>query len=701
MNAGNAQGAMTEAWTVALAVVLACPFVFACTGMYVGKKVSSDGTLLIGRTVDTPPWSCCFRATRVPRGKDVKYAYVCTPSVTAVGKGYYPSACANEAGLVISGTVTGHTRREILDIDPKTNRKGVGEFNMPGLVAANCANVREALDYFSKVIAERGHFGSEIYMFADKDEAWYLEAYSGHQWAAVKVPEDKVACFGNQFMIRSFDPDSPDVRHSRELISMPEKAGLLVRGDDGLPDLCLTYATPLGDYSNFRTWFGHKTFSPCTAGEYETKRPMPLFYSPERKVSIDDMFELMRSRYEGTDRCPDEGGSPKVRTIGTTKQATSHVISLDSRLPAKFAGTVWFSLANAEHSVFLPMNAAVTETDEAFSQDDVEKPFSYNPSLAGHAFRRLCALAEQNRRFYGRGVRAWWRARERELLASYPRALAEAVAKDDASVVTDFAKREQSRALNDAKRIFDELMWYVVENNRIEGDGSGATTLPAKPFRPKGLGDDDPADAVYAWWPGRMAQKRKEIAESGGKFDLVFVGDSITHYFGDDNGRGVPVFRELQKTYSILNLGYSGQKTENMIWRMTHGELDGYEAKAVMVMAGTNNGNPATDVARGIRRLVEVIRERQPKAKVLLLPVFPRGEKPDNPIRCKYEKVKTMIRGLADEKDVIWGDINDRFLEPDGTATKEVFTDFCHLTEKGYRIWRDAMLPYFREICGK
>lgn len=686
---------------IAVAVVASASLAFACTGMYAGKNVSADGTVLIGRTVDTPPWTCCFRATRIPRGEDVKYAYVCTPAVTAVGKGFYPSACANEAGLVISGTVTGHTRQEMLDIDPKTNRKGVGEFNLPGLVAGNCATAREALDYFAKVIAERGHFGAEIYMFADRDEAWYLEAYTGHQWAAVKMPEDKVACFGNQFMIRSFDPDSPDVRHSPELISMPEKHGLLVRGADGLPDLCLTYATSLGDYSNFQTWFGHKTFSPSTAGEYETKRPMPLFYTPAHKVSIYDMFELMRSRYEGTEMCPDEGGSPKVRTIGTTKQATSHVISLDHRLPAKFAGTVWFSLANAEHSVFLPMNAAVTETDEAFSQDDVEKPFSYNPALAGHAFRRLCALAEQNRRFYGRGVRAWWRARERELIASYSRVLAEAVAKDDASIVTDFAKREQTRALKDARRIFDELMWYVMENNRIEGDGSGATTLPEKPFRPKGLGDDDPADAVYSWWPSRAARKRKEIAESGGKFDLVFIGDSITHYFGDDHGRGIPVFRELQKTYSILNLGYSGQKTENMIWRMTHGELDGYEAKAVMIMAGTNNGNPAPDVARGIRRLVEVVRERQPKAKVLLLPVFPRGEKPDSPIRCKYEKVKTMIRGLADGKNVIWCDINDRFLESDGTATKEVFTDFCHLTEKGYRIWRDAMLPYFREICGK
>ena len=172
---------------VALHGMAAC----ACTGMYAGRKVSADGTVLIGRTVDTPPWSCCFRAVRVPRGEGVKYAYVCTPAVTALGKGFFPSACANEAGLVISGTVTGHTRPEILALDPnsKTNANGVGERNLPGLVAANCATAREALDYFAKAIAERGHLGAEIYMFADRDEAWYLEVYTGHQWAAVRTRE--------------------------------------------------------------------------------------------------------------------------------------------------------------------------------------------------------------------------------------------------------------------------------------------------------------------------------------------------------------------------------------------------------------------------------------------------------------------------------------------------------------------------------
>ncbi len=466
---------------------------FACTGMYAGRKVSVDGTVLIGRTVDTPPWSCCFRAIRVPRGERVKYAYVCTPAVTSVGKGFFPSACANEAGLVISGTVTGRTRPEILAIDPKTNKKGVGEYNMPGLVAANCATAREALDYFAKTIAERGHLGAEIYMFADKDEAWYLEVYCGHQWAAVKMPEDKVACWGNQFMLGSFDPNSPDTRHSKDLIATAEKAGTLVKGEDGLIDLRRSYAAPLGDYSNYRTWFGHKTLSPSTAGEYAVGRYMPLFYAPARKVGYRDMFELMRSRYEGTDRNPEENNLQKVRVIGTTKQATSHVISLDPNLPAPLRGTIWASLANSEHSVFMPLNAAITRCDEAFTLDQKEGPYRYDARFAGHAFRRLCALAEQNRKWYGGGVRAFWREREDIYLKRYPDLLAKVAEEwkgDPAAAaerITAFTVEAQRKDFQSALKMFDDLMWYVMANNRIEGDGSGATAEPKAPFKAAGM----------------------------------------------------------------------------------------------------------------------------------------------------------------------------------------------------------------------
>lgn len=681
-----------------LAFGLAVGAADACTGFYVGKKVSADGSTLIGRTVDTPPWNACFRELRVPRGNGVKYAYVCTPAVTALGKGFFASGCVNERGLVVSGTVTGRTAQKALEADPFV-KGGRREADFPGLIAGTAASAAEALELFASEIAGVGHSGAEIYMFADKREAWYVEVYTGHQWAAVRMPEDKVACFGNQFMIRSFDPESPDARMSPGLIALAERNGFLVRGADGLPDLYATYSPPLWDYANFRTWFGHKALSPFTAGTYATDKAMPLFFAPMKKVAVDDIFELMRSRYEGTAMCPDEGAGPKVRTIGTTKQATSHVLALRHDLPDAFAGTVWVSLANAEHSVFLPLNVAVTEMDGAYSRDSTEQPYDYDPTLAGNAFCRLCALAEKDRRFYGAGVRAFWRNRERELLSAYPKVQADAAEKGDAAAVTGFAKREQARALADARRIFDELMWYVAANNRIEGDGSGATTNPKSAFRPEGTGLDDPADAVYGWWPARAAQKRRAIARLSGRVDVVFVGDSITHYFGDDNGRGQKVWREMEKEFSLLDLGYSGQRTENMIWRMTHGELDGYEAKAVTVLAGTNNRNPPADIARGIRRLVEVIRERQPKAKVFLMAVFPRGEKPDDPNRVRLAEVNRLIRRIADGTDVIWCDIGARMLSSDGTLSRETCYDFLHPTEKGYSIWRDEMVPRFRAAC--
>ena len=456
----------------------------ACTGFYVGKKVSADGSTLIGRTVDTPPWTACFRSLKVPRGEGVRFAYVCTPSVSACDKGFFASGCANEKGLIVSGTVTGATAARAIKADPFTPN-GRREADFPGILAGNAATASEALDLLAREIAAVGHKGAEIYMFADKREAWLVEVYTGHQWAAVRMPEDKVACFGNQFMIRSFDPSSPDCRHSPDLIALAERNGFLVRGADGLPDLYATYSPALRDYSNYRTWFGHKALAPMTAGAYATDRAMPLFFAPEKKVAVDDVFELMRSRYEGTDMCPDERAPKTVRTIGTTKQATSHVLTLRDDLPDAWAGTVWVSLANSEHSVFLPVNAAVTETDPAYARDDASKVFSYNPDLAGHAYRRLCTLAEQNRRFYGAGVRAFWRSRERELLRTYPQTLSAAAEKGDVAALTDYVKREQARALTDARRIFDELMWYAMENNRIEGDGSGATSQPKAPFRPR------------------------------------------------------------------------------------------------------------------------------------------------------------------------------------------------------------------------
>ena len=208
---------------------------------------------------------------------------------------------------------------------------------------------------------------------------------------------------------------------------------------------------------------------------------------------------------------------------------------------------------------------------------------------------------------------------------------------------------------------------------------------------------------MIPWWnKGRPFEKRDAIVDGDGEYDVVMVGDSITHRWEREGGEGRELFAELRKTYRILNLGIGGDQTQHVLWRLANGELEGYKAKMFTVMIGTNNGgSDVAGIAEGVRRIVALIRERHPESKVVLMPIFPRNAKPDDKMRVANEKVNAIIAKIPDGKDVIWLDFNKNFLKEDGTLTKEVMNDLLHPNEKGYQIWLDAILPVFREICGK
>jgi lysophospholipase L1-like esterase len=179
----------------------------------------------------------------------------------------------------------------------------------------------------------------------------------------------------------------------------------------------------------------------------------------------------------------------------------------------------------------------------------------------------------------------------------------------------------------------------------------------------------------------------------------VFLGDSITAGWA---GSGKDVWAKAFGAYTPANFGIGGDRTQHVLWRIQNGELDGgIKPKACVLMIGTNNvgGDSAEGIAKGVTVIVETIRAKQPQAKILLLAVFPRGEKASpNPGRDKLKQVNAIIAKLDDSKNIFFLDIGDKFTQPDGSLTKEIMPDFLHLSAAGYQIWADAISPKIAEL---
>ena len=150
------------------------------------------------------------------------------------------------------------------------------------------------------------------------------------------MPNDKMCVFGNEFMIQTeYDQNNPDTfMCSDELFSLPQKYNLAVM-KNGKMSLCETYAGKdrLGDYANLRTYMGHYFFAQSSAGQYNTLQRYDLFFTPDKKITLNDIFELYRFRYEGTPYSPDETDKENIRVIGSETQASTHVVQILADAP--------------------------------------------------------------------------------------------------------------------------------------------------------------------------------------------------------------------------------------------------------------------------------------------------------------------------------------------------------------------------------
>jgi len=189
-----------------------------------------------------------------------------------------------------------------------------------------------------------------------------------------------------------------------------------------------------------------------------------------------------------------------------------------------------------------------------------------------------------------------------------------------------------------------------------------------------------------------------EVAKAG-NIDLLFVGDSITDWWRQPQ-RGLPAWETNFAPLKAANFGIAGDTTQGVLWRMQNGELDGFKAKLIVLMLGTNNinRNDNADIAAGDAAIIAEFKKRQPQAKILLLGVFPRGGAADNAFRPKIKEINGHLAKLADNRQVHYLDIGDKFLAPDGTLSTDIMPDGLHPNLKGYEIWAAAIMPKVREL---
>ena len=198
-----------------------------------------------------------------------------------------------------------------------------------------------------------------------------------------------------------------------------------------------------------------------------------------------------------------------------------------------------------------------------------------------------------------------------------------------------------------------------------------------------------------------------EKAKKGG-IDVYFVGDSITRRWGTSDRQ----YREMLQNWTTNffgwnagNFGWGGDSTQNILWRLENGELDGVNPKIVVVLAGINNvGNvPGGDekvenVTRGLKAIVRACQERAPGAVIILTGIFPRND--NMAVVPEINKINENLSRMADGKKIRYLNVNDKLADSEGKLFPGMSNDKLHPTVKAYQIWADGLKPIFTEILG-
>jgi len=222
-------------------------------------------------------------------------------------------------------------------------------------------------------------------------------------------------------------------------------------------------------------------------------------------------------------------------------------------------------------------------------------------------------------------------------------------------------------------------------------------------FREKGLGRKGYLEMdSYDWY-----ERHKDVLAAKAQMNpqVVMIGDSITHFWaGPPRAHRISGPQSWERLFDglpALNLGFGWDRTQNVLWRLAHGEFDGLHPATVVLNIGTNNltgtvnarANTPAEVVEGILAIHDVVRTKSPGSRIIVMGVFPRGFSSSGALRLVIAQVNQLLaKALAGKPDTSFLDIGDKLLAPDGTLTKEMMNDGTHPTEAGYKVWAAALV---------
>ena len=513
----------------------------ACCGFIIGRQLTKDGTTLFGRTEDYPYYPnggkhnknyVVVDAKTYNEGdqiedesngftyphaaNEMKYTATYDSARGDGSNGAFGEHGFNEAGVSMTATVTAIPNKKVLSTDP-LKENGLPEAAMLDVILPRVKTAREGVELLAKVIEEKGSAEGNVVIFADQNETWYMEILSGHQYVAVKVPEDKYAVFANTYYLGHVDlNDTENVIASKDVEKVAKESGNYKTDKDGNFHIAKSYGPEKyaeGDRS--RTYAGITLLDPDSKVTYEDDE-YELFRSPtdpNKKYTLEDAFALQRNRFEhlngrfvpddqiGVKKQGDDGSNDTVRkdqykyALGNENVIDAHVYQINPNLPKSFGGTVWLGMGPSRNTPYVPFYGNVKDTYEAFKPQTA----TYDPNSWYWTVWHIDQMAINNQDLFGKSIQNHWKALEEQLIIEQKVSDAKyAALKADEAAAKGAEDQVTAEAIARSERLFKQFKQYEAELSATLKE-AGRTDDPYRASLP----DDykEPTDATTTTAP--------------------------------------------------------------------------------------------------------------------------------------------------------------------------------------------------------